>query len=136
MTIDRWGARAQIRVPQTGVVAALVVAALIAWRPAGAAGDVARKVAEFREGADFVVGGLDFTGDGTELATNGQWPLPRYTSGVGRRRVISLEFSNCLRVQVGVRRFALARTALCSRSATDLIFSTPSFESGEPIRGR
>jgi WD40 repeat protein len=91
MTTDRWGARGQIRARQTGVLAALVIAALIAWCPAGAAGDgpgtsvkslfaskdkVARKVAEFTEGANFVVGGLDFNGDGTELVTNGQVAPP------------------------------------------------------------
>jgi WD40 repeat protein len=37
---------------------------------------VAKKVAEFRESQDFVVGGFDFTGDGMELATNGQETRP------------------------------------------------------------
>jgi WD40 repeat protein len=32
---------------------------------------VAKKVAEFRENEAFVVGGLDFSGDGSQLATNG-----------------------------------------------------------------
>jgi len=32
---------------------------------------VAKKVAEYRENPEFVVGGLDFNGDGSQLATNG-----------------------------------------------------------------
>jgi WD40 repeat protein len=34
--------------------------------------DVAKKIAEFTEDRTFVVGGLDFNGDGAQLATNGQ----------------------------------------------------------------
>lgn len=68
----------------------VLVAALIAWNPAPAAsgdsgtsmtsllfkskstGDVARKLVEFRERSDFTVGGIGFTGDAAELATNGE----------------------------------------------------------------
>lgn len=47
-------------------------------QPAG--GNVARKIAEFKErmvgGKGFVVGGLDFNQDGTQLATSGQVAAP------------------------------------------------------------
>jgi dipeptidyl aminopeptidase/acylaminoacyl peptidase len=41
------------------------------WPSFGSGTNVARKVAEFKEHPDFVVGGIDFNGDGTQLATNG-----------------------------------------------------------------
>ena len=56
---------------------------------ASAAGDVAKKVTEFREQPGFVVGGLAFNGDGTQLATSGMFAAPEVHVWTWRSRTTS-----------------------------------------------